>query len=262
MAQCNMYFQLANLTLHISSHFFPQHRPVRDFVFTVLALPLSISCTVSFWVMWYAIGRDRVFPEDDTAMYPIWVVHGLHSFSPCVNLLLNRLISHNFCNDPFLFSRVFMGVYLYGACVMYLQTGSFRQAFVKKFTRLETAIYYFAFTLLSHICYACAYAYEDFFLANQDYEALVAARVKAAEEEVHAARSPVRRTPTPLLIIPRDTPPLRMPSTSEELTEDSPKVSIPSYYRPSPLHPSLTHSSGHSACKPSVERRRVDKKNN
>ena len=50
----------------------------RDFIFSTLALPLSILLTTSFWTI-YGVNRELIWPSLLDKFYPLWVNHMAHT---------------------------------------------------------------------------------------------------------------------------------------------------------------------------------------
>ena len=67
----------------------------RDFLFSTLALPLSILVTTSFWAI-YGINRELIWPLFLGKLYPLWVNHMIHTTCMLSQLIEMSTVFHAF----------------------------------------------------------------------------------------------------------------------------------------------------------------------
>lgn len=69
---------------------------MRDFVFTVYALPLGCIVVSSFWGVWFLVSPDSIVPPQIQRLTPNWLNQITHTVCLPVNLLLLLLSPHKF----------------------------------------------------------------------------------------------------------------------------------------------------------------------
>ena len=68
---------------------------LRDFLFSTLALPLSILVTTSFWAI-YGINRELIWPSFHDKFYPLLVNHMAHTTCMLSQLIEMAIVFHAF----------------------------------------------------------------------------------------------------------------------------------------------------------------------
>lgn len=97
--------------LHLTSHFLPALRNVRDLIFTTLAFPLALFVSCTFWMVFY-IDRELIFPSSLDEFFPPWLNHSIHTVIVPVNILLIIIERHRYFKFGFMVTCVQMGSYV------------------------------------------------------------------------------------------------------------------------------------------------------
>ena len=149
-----LVFQIITYFLHVLAFFSERFVKARDFVFTALAFPLSITVFSFFWGAWFIMGRELIFPKTLDEAIPPWLNHCIHTVILPMNLALVSLVAHKFFRRG---SAVLMAYSVFYLCILnYVKykTGFYIYLFLDTFSPIGLVVFFvflLAFTYCSYL---------------------------------------------------------------------------------------------------------------
>lgn len=142
--------QFLSSSLHLLSLIKPECKPVRDVVFASLAYPIGSLVQYTFWTVWFAQGRDLIFPRAIEPYYPTWLNHVTHTIIVPVNVWQAFLTYHSYYRKGYLATFLFLLTYAILTVYIRWRAGLFVYPFMNEMSNISVIIY-FASVLFSSI---------------------------------------------------------------------------------------------------------------
>jgi len=150
--QCAV-IQLVNAILHVLAHFVKPLRSLRDLVFTTLAFPVGSVVVFTFWLIWFQMGRETIFPTKLDEFYPLWLNHTNHTIIVPINLLLAVFIDHKYFKYGAAVTSVYMVCYTAFLHVVKMKTGLFVYNYLDALDDVKRLLYFASTGLFAYLTY-------------------------------------------------------------------------------------------------------------
>lgn len=150
--QC-LIIQIVSAVLHVVAHFVRPLRGLRDLVFTGLAYPVGSIVVYTFWLVWFTMGRESIFPAKLDDFYPSWLNHTTHTVVVPINLLLAVVINHKYIKNGALVTLLYMLSYTIFLHVIKAQTGHFVYGYLNELNDTQRMIYFACTGVFAYLMY-------------------------------------------------------------------------------------------------------------
>jgi hypothetical protein len=150
--QC-LIIQLVNSALHVLAHFSRPLKGARDLVFTTLALPVGSIVVYTFWLVWFGMGRESIFPAKLDESYPPWLNHATHTIIAPINILLAVTVSHRHTKHGVLVTLIYLLCYTIFLHVIKAQTGLFVYGYLNELNDAQRLFYFACSAVFAYLMY-------------------------------------------------------------------------------------------------------------
>lgn len=150
--QC-AFIQMVSALLHVLAHFIKPLRGLRDLFFTGAAVPVGSVVVYTFWLIWFTMGRETIFPSKLDAFYPLWLNHANHTLIVPINLLLALVINHKHTKLGEILTLTYMLGYTIFLHVVKAQTGMFIYNYIDQLDSTQRMFYFAGTGLFSYSMY-------------------------------------------------------------------------------------------------------------
>uniref|UniRef100_A0A6G1SNJ0 Androgen-dependent TFPI-regulating protein n=1 Tax=Aceria tosichella TaxID=561515 RepID=A0A6G1SNJ0_9ACAR len=138
--QC-LLIQLVNALLHVLAYNMPELKDARDLVFTTLAIPVGFKVAFTFWLVYFGMGREYIFPEKLDEFYPFWLNQIDHTSFVFINLALAILIRHKYTENGVAIPIVYLLGYTGFLFAWRERTGKFIYPYLDEMSTLQFLTY-------------------------------------------------------------------------------------------------------------------------
>ena len=150
--QC-LLIQTFSTALHVLAHFIKPLRRFRDLFFTALAFPIGSIVVYTFWIIWFMLGREQIFPAKLDPFYPPWLNHITHTIIAPINIFSAILMYHKYTRRAFIITITYLGLYVVLLHVIKAQTGLFVYGYLNSFDNTQRMIYFAGTGVFTYVSY-------------------------------------------------------------------------------------------------------------
>lgn len=137
----NLVVQFLTYLALLLSHYVPAAVKWRNYLFTVLALPVGMFVVITFWSVWFIAGRENILPVE--ANCPDWLNHICHTIILPINFIQLAVMKHNYLPDKEALISLSGFLMLYNVYILYIrwQTGKFVYVFMNKMSGVLVGVF-------------------------------------------------------------------------------------------------------------------------
>jgi hypothetical protein len=150
--QC-LIIQTVSSLLHVLAHFVKSLEGARDLVFTTLAQPIGSVVVYTFWLVWFGMGRELMFPAKLDEFYPFWLNQTNHTMFVPINILLAVTVSHQYTKKGALVTLIYLLSYTIFLHVFKAQTGQFVYFYLNEMSDAQRLFYFACTAVFAYLMY-------------------------------------------------------------------------------------------------------------
>lgn len=175
-----LIIQFVAYALCLTSHFVPRLRRPRDFFFTTFAFPVGLMVVSTFWTIWFAAGREYIFPASLEPYYPPWLNHITHTIIGPINLIELLAIKKQYSRERTAITALTGYTLLYTSYLLYIrwQTGRYVYPFLNHMSAVPIGAFIAGMVVFVLASYKGAKLLHDFFHGVRSYRCNTETKVK------------------------------------------------------------------------------------